>query len=184
MQWFNPPNYLAPVEAPGSPLLGSLAGDLSAAGLTTEPVDAGQIRKKAFLKAILNAGLSALCASSGITMRQAMTWPHTRALAARLVREGLGVAAAEGFHYGDEALETCMCYLDQGGDHMPSMWYDLANKTRTEIDYINGQIARIGLAREGVDVRANVLIASLVVTQEIKSGARAPNDIPEYLTHD
>jgi len=182
MVWFTPPNYLGPLEG-GARAAEELAALLTEAGLATDVLSAHEVKKKSFWKAILNAGLSALCASTGITMRQAMTMPHTRRLAELLVREGLAVAAAEGYDYGETAVAECLRYLDRGGDHMPSMWVDLQRGLPTEIEYINGKIVQIGRTIHGVAVDINAVFTSMIVTQEIKSGVRRPDQIPGYLSH-
>jgi 2-dehydropantoate 2-reductase len=181
--WFNPPNYLGPVEAGASPRLEQLAGLLSRSRLATVSIPAHETKKRVFFKTILNSALNALCATSGITMRQAMSYRHTRNLANMLIREGLSVASAVGYNYGEHAREVCIKYLDEGGDHLPSMWTDLQLARPTEIEYINGKIVKIGLMFKNVDVDANVFFTSMVITQEIKSGVRKAEDVPEYLKH-
>lgn len=181
LQWFNPPNVLGPARGEGNGRLRRLAALWDRAGLTCEVVDEAEIRRRAFFKTILSAALNALCATSGITMREAMAHSHTRSLARLLLREGLSVAAAVGYAYGEDALERCMRYLESGGDHLPSMWSDLVHNRPTEIDYINGRIAQIGLGFKHLDVGANIFFTAAVITQEIKSGVRSPDDIPVYL---
>jgi 2-dehydropantoate 2-reductase len=181
MVWFNPPNYLGPLGDDEIPLLEDLAVILNRVELTTTVIEGAEVKKLAFFKTILNAALSALCAVSNTTMRQAMTYPHTRRIATDLLREGLSVAAAQGLHYGERALEDCMGYLDKGGDHYPSMWYDLQAKSRTEIASINGKLASLGLMTGGLDVSSNLFLTSLVVTHEINAGVRKPDEVPEYL---
>ncbi len=182
MQWFNAPNYIAPLDG-GCPRAATLIEKLNVAGLSTEMVSAHEIKKKVFFKTILNSALNALCASTGISMRQAMSLPHTRNLANLLIREGLSVGSAVGYYYGENSLEFCTRYLDQGGDHLPSMWMDLQRGLPTEIEYINGKIVQIGMMFKNVDVDVNVFFTSMIITEEIKSGVRAPDDIPDYLTH-
>ena len=183
MQWFTPPNFIGPLDDERLDEMQRIAAQLSSSGLETQAISFYEIKKKAFFKTILNSALNALCANAGITMRQAMTYRHTRALARLLLREGLSVATAVGYHYGEDSLNTCLGYLDKGGDHLPSMWTDLQRKSPTEIEYINGAIARIGLMFKNVDVDVNLFFTSLIVTQEIKSGVRAPDEVPEYLEH-
>jgi 2-dehydropantoate 2-reductase len=181
LRWFNPPNYLGPALAGGSASLGSLARILDGCGLRTELVSPEVLRRQVFLKAILSAALTPLCAVSGITMRQAMSYPHTRALARRITAEGLTVAAAVGYTYGEDAAETCMRYLEVGGDHMPSMWTDLRRGSPTEIEHINGKIVELSLMFHGLGADVNRFFTSAVVTEEIKSGARDPQAVPAYL---
>lgn len=181
MVWFNPPNYLGPLGDEPIPLLEELSAILNRAELTTKVIAGTEVKKLAFFKTILNAALSALCAVSNTTMRQAMTYPHTRRIATDLLREGLSVATAQGFHYAESALQDCLGYLDKGGDHYPSMWYDLEAKSRTEIEAINGKIADLGLTSGGLDVSSNLFLTSLVVTHEINAGVRTPDEVPAYL---
>jgi 2-dehydropantoate 2-reductase len=183
MQWFNPPNYLGPLDEKTAPRLEQLSGVLNQAGLTTQTIPECETRKLSFFKTILNSALNALCAASGITMRQAMTYRHTRNLARMLLREGLTVGAAVGYSYGESSMETCMRYLDAGGDHLPSMWTDLQRGCPTEIEYINGKIVKIGSMFKHCNVDVNRFFTAAIITQEIKSGVREPGDIPEYLVN-
>lgn len=183
MNWFNPPNYLGPLEETALPHLQRLAAELTEAGLETHAIPMADTKKLVFFKTILNSALNALCAANGITMRQAMTYRHTRAMARMLIREGLTVASAVGYTYGENAMDFCMKYLDEGGDHLPSMWTDLRRGTRTEIEYINGKIVKIATMFKDMDVVANIFFTSAIVTQEIKTGVRQPDEIPDYLTH-
>ena len=183
MSFFNPPNILGPMLHEEDDRLIQLAELMTSAGLTTTTSSQTEMRKLAFFKTILNSSLNALCATSGITMRSAMTYAHTRNLARMLVREGLSVASAVGYNFGEHAMERCMNYLDNGGDHMPSMWSDLRAGNPTEIEYLNGKIVKLGMMFKGIDVDANMFFTAQVVTQEIKAGTRKPDDIPEYLKH-
>ncbi len=182
MHWFNPPNYIAGIEGDGCGRMSVVLDGLSRAGLVTQVVSAPEIKKQVFFKTILNSALNALCASTGITMRQAMGLRHTRNLANMLIREGLSVAAAVGYYYGENSMAACTKYLGSGGDHLPSMWSDLQAGLPTEIEYINGKIVQIGMMFKNVDVDANVFFTSMIITQEIRAGVRSPDDIPDYLT--
>ena len=135
-----------------------------------------------FFKTILNSALNALCASCGITMRQAMTFAHTRALARELIREGLSVGSALGYFYGEQAEEDCLRYLDEGNEHLPSMWYDLQREEpHRDRVHQRQRSSELGLMFKNVDVSVNRLLTSLIVTHEIRRGARQPEDVPDYL---
>lgn len=182
VHWITPPSYLGSVDG-GSGAVKTWAETLSVAGLATQFVEQHEVRKRVFFKNILNSALNALCASSGITMRQAMQLKHTRAMASLLIREGLSVASAVGYNYGEDAEDVCIAYLDGGGDHLPSMWVDLERGNRTEIEYMNGKIVKIGQMFKNIDVDVNIFFTSMIVTLEIKAGARAPEEVPDYLVH-
>jgi len=63
------------------------------------------------------------------------------------------------------------------------MWTDLQRGSLTEIEYINGMIVEMGRMFENVNVEANRFLTAMVITQELKSGARKPDDVPDYLKH-
>jgi len=184
MNWFHPPNILGPASERNGAWAPTIAKTLTDSGLITNYVDHHTMKKAAFFKTVLNSALNALCAAHGLTMGQAMRLRHTRGKAKTLLREGLTVAALVGYNYGENALGECMEYLKGGGDHFPSMWFDLKNKRPTEIEYINGKMVKIGRMFKGINVDLNLFFTSAIVTQEIKNGSRGEDDIPEYLIDD
>ncbi len=180
LSWFNPPNFVG-VCLGEDRAAEEAAAVLTKAGLRTEAVSSDQIRQRLFYKTVLNVGLNALCAVTGITMGEAMGMPQTRALAQMLVEEALDVGRALGHEFGPDAVEQAMRYLDRGGDHKPSMAVDLERKAPTEIEYINGKIVALASAHPGLCVRANRFLTSLVVTREVRDGTRRVEDVPAYL---
>jgi len=181
MNWFHPPNLFGPATERSPERMNEIADLLTRAGLTSHCVDHHDMKKAAFYKTILNSALNALCAAHGLTMSRAMRLKHTRRTARVLLREGLTVAGLVGYNYGEDALERCIDYLEGGGDHYPSMWFDLKDRRPTEIEYINGKIVKIGQMFKGADVSHNAYFTSAIVTQEIKNESRDEDDIPEYL---
>lgn len=181
MSWFHPPNFLGPWMDQDLAPLARLASILTEAGLETRAVPRNEMKRMVFFKAILNAALNALCATAGITMAQAMQWKHTRLFARQLLQEGLSVAAQMGYHYGEDVLEDCIGYLDKGGNHYPSMWVDLQRGRRTEIDFINGKIVKIGMTYRHMSVDLNMFFTNMVMTREILAGVRTIAEVPEYL---
>jgi 2-dehydropantoate 2-reductase len=181
LRWSQPPNQLGPVDEADAPALVELCALLGRAGLPTELISASELLRQVFYKTVLSCALNALCATSNLTMRQAMAAPHTRGLALTLVSEGLAVAAAAGHDFGPDGRQRCLEYLERGGDHLPSMWTDLQRGLPTEIEHINGKIVEIGLRLGGLEVGANLFFTSMVIAREIRSGARGPDDVPDYL---
>ncbi len=181
MNWFHPPNLIGPATDRAPCCADGLVDLLNSVGLETGYVAHHEMKKAAFYKTVLNSALNALCAAHGLTMRQAMRLKHTRSKATKLLQEGLTVASTVGYTYGEDAMEDCMAYLEGGGDHYPSMWFDLSNKRPTEIEFINGKIVKIATMFCDVDVDLNRFFTSAIVTQEIKNGTRTEEDIPEYL---
>ena len=181
MSWFHPPNFLGPYYEQDLAPFDKLAGLMTEIGLETRACSHAEIKRQVFYKTILNAALNALCATTGLTMSEAMRMRHTRHMARQLLRESLTVAAHMGYHYGEDVLELCIEYLDKGGDHYPSMWGDLRNKRRTEIDYINGKIVQCGVMFTDVSVARNMFFTQMVMTEEIRAGTRTEGDVPPYL---
>ncbi len=181
VNWFNPPNYFGFLVEHEDPKLKRFVEMLTSSGLTSELVDPITIKKKAFLKTVLNSSLMPLCAVMGLTMKEAMEGKATRSLVRDLVREGLDVASRLGYDYGEGILDQCMGYLDQGGSHHPSMSVDLKNKLLTEIDFINGKILEIGQRYEDLDLPVNRVMTSLVMSQEVINRTRKPDAIPGYV---
>ena len=181
VNFINAPNMVGPASARVVWWSGGAEELLTKAGLETVQVSHHDIKKAAFYKTVLNSSLNALCAAHGLTMNQAMRLKHTRRTARVLLREGLTVGGLVGYHYGENALDQCLEYLEAGGDHYPSMWFDLKNRRPTEIEYINGKIVKIAHMFNNVDVDLNLFFTSAMVTQEIRNGTRQEDDIPEYL---
>ncbi|MEJ2720714.1 MAG: 2-dehydropantoate 2-reductase [bacterium] len=179
--WFNPPNFFGLLEAHDDPRLTRIIDMLNSVGMISEHVDTLTIKKKAFLKTILNSGLMPLCAILKLTMRQAMQGRATRKLVEDLIHEGIAVAGKLGYDYGDGIFETCMGYLDKGGDHHPSMSVDLECRVPTEIDFINGRILELGRGFDDLSLEVNRVLVSMLMTLEVRVGARAPDDFPDYL---
>jgi len=184
MHWFHPPNLIGPATDRDGEWAAKMAETLSVAGLATVNVSHVDLKKAAFYKTILNSALNALCAAHGLTMNQAMQLKHTRRMARDLLREGLAVAAMVGYNYGEDVLDRCMKYLEDGGNHYPSMWFDLKHRRPTEIEFMNGKIVGIGRMFRNVDVDLNQFFTSAIVTQEIRNGTRARDDVPDYLVEE
>jgi len=181
VSWFNPPNFIGPLIDQDDERMTRLVEMLGSVGMTTELVDSVTVKKRAWLKTILNSALMPVCAVMHLTMKEATEGRATRRLAADLLDEGLAVAARLGYEYGDDIFEKCMSYLDKGGHHHPSMSIDLSNSRPTEIDFINGKIVEVGRQFGDVDLEVNRVFVSLVMTQEVRNGTRKPEDFPEYL---
>lgn len=142
MTFFNKPNYIGAVSEGGVDFAKRLAEILTSAALETEYTP--DITKYVWEKVILNSALGTLCAVTGQTMKQAMDLPETYHVVENLVREGIAVAAAAGYDYGDDFFDFCINYLRKGGHHKPSTLVDVENKRETEIDFLNGKIVEYG----------------------------------------
>ncbi len=114
-------------------------------------------------KVIFNASTNPIGALTGLTHGRVCERPDLRAIVSALVDEGKAVAAAQGIVLDadpedliDHAAKPEVAY-----DHRASMLQDVEARRATEIDFLNGGIARFG--RElGVPTPLNDAITRLV----------------------
>jgi 2-dehydropantoate 2-reductase len=132
MSFFNPPNYIGTLVPESQKLAKEIAGILSNAGLETE--FSPEIKKHEWKKTILNAALMPVCATTGMTMKEAMNQAETRYLCEQILAESIKVAARLGFHYEENFFENCMGYLSKAGHHKPSTSLDL--EAGNPVEYI------------------------------------------------
>ena len=168
MSFFNAPNYIGMIDSSAEKKARELADILTESDLETTFTQ--EIKKYEWEKIILNAALSPVCALTRRTMKQMMQFKDTRNLSEGILREGIKVAEANGFHFKDGFLEFCMNYLDKAGHHRTSMHVDIEKKSPTEIGFINDKIVKYGKAK-GIPTPINSTIVSLIRGSEL----------PEYI---
>jgi 2-dehydropantoate 2-reductase len=168
MSFFNAPNYIGMIDPGAEKKAKELADVITKADLETTFTP--EIKKYEWEKIILNAALSPVCALTRRTMKQMMEFKDTRDLAEAILREGIEVAAANGFHFKPDFLKFCMGYLEKAGHHRTSMHVDIEKKNPTEISFINDKIVKYGKAK-GVPTPINSTIVSLIRGSEL----------PEYI---
>jgi 2-dehydropantoate 2-reductase len=132
LSFFHPPNYLG-VLSPSNDNLGKeMAEMFTQAGLETQFVE--DIKKFEWKKTILNAALMPVCATTGLTMKEAMTTGETRYLCEQILSECIRVAHEVGYEYGEDFFESSLAYLSGAGHHKPSTSLDL--EAGNPIEYI------------------------------------------------
>ena len=118
-------------------------------------------------KVIFNAATNPIGALTGLTHGRVCERPDLRAIVSALVDEGTAVAAAQGITLDadpeeliDHAAKPEVAY-----GHKASMLQDVEARRATEIDYLNGGIARFG--RElGIPTPVNDAVTQLVKALE------------------
>ena len=118
-------------------------------------------------KVVFNAATNPVGALTGLTHGRVCERPDLRALVSALVDEGKAVARAQGITLDadPEELIDHAARHDVAYDHKASMLQDVEARRRTEIDYLNGGIARFG--RElGVPTPLNDALTALVKALE------------------
>ncbi|MBA3403019.1 MAG: 2-dehydropantoate 2-reductase, partial [Actinobacteria bacterium] len=114
-------------------------------------------------KVVFNAATNPVGALTGLTHGRVCERPDLRALVSALVAEGKAVAAAQGITLDadPEELIDHAARPDVAYDHKASMLQDVEARRQTEIDYLNGGIARFG--RElGVPTPLNDTLTALI----------------------
>ncbi|HXG75838.1 MAG TPA: 2-dehydropantoate 2-reductase [Gaiellaceae bacterium] len=142
-----------------------LADACTRAGMPARAV--ADARPAQWRKVIFNAATNPVGALTGLTHGRVCERPDLRALVSALVDEGKAVAAAQGIELDadpeeliDHAAKPEVAY-----DHKASMLQDVEARRATEIEYLNGGIARFG--RElGVPTPLHHAITALVKALE------------------
>jgi 2-dehydropantoate 2-reductase len=103
-------------------------------------------RPSQWRKVIFNAATNPMGALTGLTHGRLCERPDLRAVVSGLVDEGKAVAAAQGIDLDadPEALIDHAARPDVAYGHKASMLQDVEARRATEIDYLNGGIARFG----------------------------------------
>lgn len=161
LNFVNPPNFIASVDDSQSEIAQQMADILTSSNLVTEKVDSFCIANKVWEKTILNAALSPLCALSKLTMKEAMENQDTLEIIEHLIYEAVEVAKAEEIKLPENFVKLCIRYLNNAGNHLPSLAVDLINKRNTEIDYMNGKIVDYG-RKHYIRTPLNLTLTNLV----------------------
>jgi 2-dehydropantoate 2-reductase len=138
-----------------------LADACTRGGMPTSAV--ADARGAQWRKVIFNASTNPIGALTGLTHGRVCERPDLRALVSGLVDEGKAVAAAQGIEL-DADPEELIDYAarpDVAYDHKSSMLQDVQTRRATEIDYLNGGIARFG-REHGVPTPLSDAITALV----------------------
>jgi len=168
MNWVQPPNYVGAIRKgmyTTDETTKYIADVMTTCGLTTEEVS--DVKRHIWEKTILNSALCSVCALTRQTMKEAMEFEFSRGLSVRVLEEGLAVAKADGYDFGEDALDRFTSYLEKGGAHKPSMLVDVENKRRTEVDFFSGAIVGYG-ERYGVGTPVNAVLTGLLKSLESK----------------
>jgi 2-dehydropantoate 2-reductase len=158
---------LGPFEPSAAPFddIVRLADACTRGGMPTTAVP--DARPAQWRKVIFNASTNPVGALTGLTHGRVCGRPDLRALVTALVDEGKAVASAQGIvlDADPEELIDHAARPDVAYGHKASMLQDVEARRATEIDYLNGGIARFG--RElGVPTPLNDALTRLVKALE------------------
>lgn len=133
----------------------------TAAGIDTETV--ADVRHIIWNKLLINIGINAITALTGIKNGQLLDLEATRELSRKAVEEAAAVARAQGIAPQPDALTRVFQIAEATALNRSSMGQDIDNRRQTEIAAINGFIVREG-RRLGIDTPVNQTLTALIET--------------------
>jgi 2-dehydropantoate 2-reductase len=138
-----------------------LADACTRGGMPTQAV--ADARGPQWRKLIFNAATNPIGALTGLTHGRVVEDAGLRRLVSELVDEGKAVAAAQGIELDadPEELIDHAARPDVAYDHKASMLQDVEARRPTEIDYLNGGIARFG-REQSVPTPMNDAVTALI----------------------
>ena len=151
--------YLGELDGQVTDRIRKIAQVFQRAGIETEVSSA--IQHLVWDKLLINIGINALAAVTGIKNGELLDHPETVTLMDALVCEAVEVARRKGIPIEGIPIERVKAVAEATKANRCSMGQDLDHKRKTEIDVINGAVVREA-ERLGVAVPYNRMITNLV----------------------
>ncbi|MFH0918193.1 MAG: 2-dehydropantoate 2-reductase, partial [Candidatus Omnitrophota bacterium] len=124
------------------------------------------IKSLLWSKLIINVGINALSAITRLPNGKLIEYEGTRRILRDAVTEGARIAKRKRIKLiFDDPLAKVEAVCEGTQENLSSMLQDVLRKKRTEVDFINGVIVRLG-QELGIDVPANRFLLDLVKTME------------------
>jgi 2-dehydropantoate 2-reductase len=147
----------------GRQTAGRFADFFSRAGIETEAVD--EVRSVVWNKLLINIGINAITALSGIKNGRILDLAITRELSRTAVEEAMAVARARDIAIKEDAVDIVFKVAEATAANRSSMGQDVDNNRPTEIAAINGFI--VAEAKKlGIEAPVNFALTALVKTLE------------------
>lgn len=144
--------------------IAALASAFEKAGIVTKISE--NVMGLIWTKLIVNVGINALTAVTGLRNGQLVEHPETEDLMRAAIEEACAVAGAKGIRFEvDDPLEHTRAIAKRTGENRSSMLQDVLAKRRTEISVINGAVVEEG-ERLGVPVPVNTVLTKLIQVRE------------------
>ncbi|TBW91474.1 2-dehydropantoate 2-reductase [Staphylococcus hominis] len=131
------------------------------------------LQQSIWKKICVNGTANALCTILECRLSTLNESEYARKLVYDITKEIVEVATVDDVHLNaDEVYHYLIDLNDKVGPHFPSMYQDLINNNRrTEIDYINGAVARLG-SEHHIDAPINQFVANMVHAKEEQRQAK------------
>ena len=144
--------------------LGPVAATLNRCGIQTGTTD--KIKEKIWEKLFINASASALTAVLQTRLGFLAESGHAWRLVCRLIREAVAVANGDGMSFDeDEIRAQVRGLLERAKDGYTSIYADIRDGRRTEVDSISGAVVAAG-RRNGVPAPGHEFVVSLIHAME------------------
>ena len=138
-----------------------IADVFNKAGIVTETVD--DVRNVIWAKLLVNVGINAITALTGIKNGRILDLSATKALSCAAVEEAMEVARAQGVKVADNTVEHVFQVAEATRDNRSSMGQDVDNRRQTEISAINGAVVKEA-EKLGINVPVNQTLNALIET--------------------
>jgi 2-dehydropantoate 2-reductase len=140
-----------------------IAAIFKQAGIETEAVD--DVRGVVWNKLLINIGINAITALSGIKNGQILDLETTRNLSQAAVEEAMAVARAQKIKIREDAVDVVFNVAEATALNRSSMGQDVDNNRQTEIAAINGFIVDEA-EKLGIEAPINFALTALIRTLE------------------
>ncbi|MFQ5997828.1 MAG: ketopantoate reductase family protein [Candidatus Bathyarchaeia archaeon] len=141
-----------------------LTRELNTIGFATKFTNS--LQSAVWEKTLVNAAINPLGAILGIKNGTLLNSEHTISTMTETIHEGRLVCEKYSVVLQNDPVQTALTTAKETSHNINSMLQDLRNGRRTEIDYINGAIVRLG-KRVGVPTPINHCLTTLVKSLEI-----------------
>ncbi|WEV46693.1 ketopantoate reductase family protein [Bifidobacterium sp. ESL0690] len=129
-----------------TPVEKEFVADLDKTGFNPQVTQ--NFRGTCMAKVIFNSVINSLCTMYQITMGQFVSYSGYKDMATQLINEAYDALERSGFQPIQTRAEAIkeIDYVSRVANplHYPSMYQDMSKGRKTEVDYINGYIARVG----------------------------------------
>jgi 2-dehydropantoate 2-reductase len=147
--------------------LREIAAALNRAAISTEITE--DVLSALWGKLLVNVGINAITALTGIKNGQILDLEVTRALSRAAVVEAMAVARARKIDVPDHAEEHVLQVAEATGANRSSMGQDVDHRRHTEIGAINGAVVEEG-RRLGIQTPVNRTLTALIETLQVHYG--------------
>jgi 2-dehydropantoate 2-reductase len=123
------------------------------------------IKKDVWAKTIINSAINPVTAITGLKNGYLLKIPMLTGFMGQVCLEGVRVANKSGVFFDSDVFEETKKTAGLTAENKSSMLQDLQNRKKTEIDFINGAIAKTG-KMHGIETPLNSMLTVLVKVLE------------------